>query len=186
LSDIDKLVDAVADGDMAAVKTYLEEGCDINGHNKNGWTPAARAIYYNHQSILEYLVKEGADVEAAIQAAHTHGRQHHVNLLERIMHVKNTPEWSMISPSKLAHVEISEQLNRQITEVFNFASGERFIISENLKTNAESMTQPTPISQLPEPVIREVLDQFKKLGGKADEGFIMRGTSSLTGKSPTL
>ena len=61
-SRIDALVMACADGDFDFVKTLVKAGIDINGIGSEGFTPLMTAASENEHEIINFLIKEGADV----------------------------------------------------------------------------------------------------------------------------
>ena len=60
----DDLIDAVKQGDLAAVRTVLGQGVDVNTPEADGATALHWAIYRNNLPVVEALVGAGADVTA--------------------------------------------------------------------------------------------------------------------------
>ena len=54
--------EAATEGDMEAVKQFIDEGADVNVKNKVGSTPLLYAAV--HKEIIELLIAKGADVNA--------------------------------------------------------------------------------------------------------------------------
>ena len=53
---------AVRDGNIEAVKQYLDAGTDVNAKEENGVTPLHQAARNGHKEIAELLIAKGADV----------------------------------------------------------------------------------------------------------------------------
>eukprot|EP00735_Rhodelphis_limneticus_P002216 TRINITY_DN13013_c0_g1::TRINITY_DN13013_c0_g1_i1::g.11121::m.11121 TRINITY_DN13013_c0_g1::TRINITY_DN13013_c0_g1_i1::g.11121 ORF type:complete len:174 (-),score=26.56,sp/Q9UU77/YQMA_SCHPO/50.50/4e-27,Ank_4/PF13637.1/1.1e-08,Ank_4/PF13637.1/2.1e-10,Ank_4/PF13637.1/0.039,Ank_2/PF12796.2/1.1e-14,Ank_2/PF12796.2/0.016,Ank/PF00023.25/1.1,Ank/PF00023.25/2.1e-09,Ank/PF00023.25/0.054,Ank_5/PF13857.1/17,Ank_5/PF13857.1/1.6e-12,Ank_5/PF13857.1/0.21,Ank_3/PF13606.1/0.45,Ank_3/PF13606.1/1.2e-07,Ank_3/PF13606 len=53
---------AASDGDMNAVKKYLENGISVDAKDPNGYTPVHAAASYAHTDLLKYLISLGANV----------------------------------------------------------------------------------------------------------------------------
>lgn len=63
--------------------------------------------------------------------------------------------WALMSKTSVAHVTTSEAIGRKLTEIFNFHSRERVIITENLVTGAETIGTAEPFDRIsPETVQR--------------------------------
>ncbi len=60
-----ELTNAIADGDLAIVKKYLDKGIDINdGHELFAWPPLLMAAGKNQTEIVKYLaVQPGVDLD---------------------------------------------------------------------------------------------------------------------------
>jgi ankyrin repeat protein len=56
------LLDAADDGNIKAVKQYLDDGADVNTKDNLGRTPLLWAALNGHKEIVELLIAEGADV----------------------------------------------------------------------------------------------------------------------------
>jgi len=178
------LFEAARNGDLAAVRECLEAGCDINAQDSNNWTALHNAACYDHLEVARYLVEQGAPIgggkgKTPLQIAKDYRHENVVAFLEHVEHQKNIPAWSLFGAEALAHVETSLVRQHQLTEIFNFASRERLLISENLRTGAETVLPPTSFDDLPPPLLEKALKQFRQLGGVAEEEFVLHNTSRL-------
>ncbi|MXN90678.1 ankyrin repeat domain-containing protein [Flavobacterium sp. Sd200] len=57
------LAQAIAKGDVEAVKKFIEYGADVN-EKSNDMTPLMIAARYNQVEIINLLIKNGADIKA--------------------------------------------------------------------------------------------------------------------------
>jgi len=55
---------AAGNGNLAAVKQYLQDGADVNARAKDGWPPLIFAARNGHLDVVKYLVDKGADMNA--------------------------------------------------------------------------------------------------------------------------
>ena len=62
---------AAEDGNIEAVKQYLDGGADVNAKDKLGWTPLNHAAEGGHKEIIELLIANGADVNAQNKGGYT-------------------------------------------------------------------------------------------------------------------
>ena len=67
----------------------------------------------------------------------------------------------------VAKVGTFPAMNRRLTEIFNFENKERVIISENLKTGAETLGQPEKFSALADEIVQRAAEQLQRLGGSS-------------------
>ncbi|MEM8523217.1 MAG: ankyrin repeat domain-containing protein [Bacteroidota bacterium] len=59
------LMEAIEEGSIRTIESLLDAGADINGSNRNGWTPLIEAADEGNLRIVEFLVSRGANVNAA-------------------------------------------------------------------------------------------------------------------------
>lgn len=55
---------AIFDGDIEKVKSFLSDGVDINSRNRENWTPLHTAINQKNMEIIQLLLDRNADVNA--------------------------------------------------------------------------------------------------------------------------
>jgi len=67
----------------------------------------------------------------------------------------------------VAKVGTFPAMNRRLAEIFNFENKERVIISENLKTGAETLGQPEKFSALADEIVQRAAEQLQRLGGSS-------------------
>ncbi len=75
--------------------------------------------------------------------------------------------WALMSKTSIAHVTTAEAIGRKLTEIFNFESRERVLITENLKTGAENMGKPEAFDTLTEGSIKAAETMLKQLNAQA-------------------
>ena len=65
MSELDRLIEAAKRGDLAAVKTVLRDHAGlINQRDATGATALHYAAFAGHRSVVEELVRKGADINA--------------------------------------------------------------------------------------------------------------------------
>jgi len=64
------LCTAISKGDVAAVRTFLQYGINVN-ERSNGLTPLMIAARYNNVEIIQLLLDHGADIKATNDDAFT-------------------------------------------------------------------------------------------------------------------
>ncbi len=186
---------AAMHGQLDLAQALLDKGADINARADYRNTALHSAINAGEADIVKLLIDRGARVDIlnsqsqdALECAR---RSNHaaaiVPLIEphvkKIIASRTTPlnatatelplsdaeAWVLMGEEKVARVSVHPALLRRLTEVFNFESRERFTISENLRTQAETVTQPMSFDATPEGLLDKALRALRDLGGKADD-----------------
>jgi len=62
---------AAGDGNIEAVKQYLDGGADVNAKYVAGWTPLQFATEKGHKEIADLLIANGADVNVKMKDGDT-------------------------------------------------------------------------------------------------------------------
>ncbi|MBI3440717.1 MAG: ankyrin repeat domain-containing protein [Proteobacteria bacterium] len=199
-SQQEKFIEAAAQGDIQLVRESLDKNVvDVNqklwlaGYSQSA-TALGLATYYGRSETVQLLLERGASIYAiadsnertALQIATIRGHDHIHALLKQeefTRLAKETVEWSLFGSTKLVHVEVSPVAARKLTEIFNFESRERLMISENLQTGVEATMPPVSFETLTEVALDKAWEKFTSLGGVADKDFTVRGTRRLE-KSP--
>lgn len=193
------------DGDTAliyAAKNYrsdgmeylIAEGADIHARNNNGDTALTLALMHEDERAVRLLLENGArpfgeeyGENTPLKLAAASGNVNIILMLHEACLQPSVPKksetadgtWAFISPQSVTHITTYPDLQRKMTDIFNFASRERIFITENTKTGAEAVAAPVSFDDLPEATVTEALTQFKKHGGTVDEDFVLYGTQRL-------
>ncbi|HYD18672.1 MAG TPA: ankyrin repeat domain-containing protein [Patescibacteria group bacterium] len=147
---------AAAGGHLEIVRTLLAHGFDPAMTGANGKLAVGFAFQGKHAAVVELL--QAHKKPATPQPAPP---------LEK----KPEPaasDWKLLNPDTVARVCDVGGVGYKITDVFNFAAGERIRIVNNLKTKADHV-ETTPFSNLSDRrQLEEAFDALQALGGKAD------------------
>ncbi|MEZ0262981.1 MAG: ankyrin repeat domain-containing protein [Alphaproteobacteria bacterium] len=163
------LIRAAENGDLTTVKMMAAARVEIDATTKAyNNTALIRAAENKRVQVMEFLILQGAridlkdgtgrsaadyakaynlPIEAMVEAAQKAATQPTTTL------AKDGEEWVPMGDASVARVATHPALGRKITEIFNFESRERLIITENLKTGAETLGQPEKFESLSEAVI---------------------------------
>lgn len=188
--------------DTAAL--LLQKGHDINQRDRqHGHTPLHWAVHYNRMQMVEFLLEQGADTQVknnrgqtALQLARDRNNDSIAYLLEQrekpVRPGYDMPEtaegatetWLRMGEAKIAQVGIYPALERKLTEIFNFESRERIVISENLRTGVENMAQPQSFDTVEETTLQKAAAAYRNLGGTVDETQLTRRNLNKTARLP--
>jgi ankyrin repeat protein len=186
---------AAALGFVDIVTKILEGGADVDAHGASGKTALHRAAEAGRTEVVRLLLSRGArpDLEddyhlTPASWARSKGFAPALGLLEdaekRLRKECAPPEmqesrphesWVRMDGGKVARIGYYAPLERKLTEIFNFESRQHIIISENLKTGAESISQPQSFDALPDDVLRGAVESFRQLGGILEDEAVFGG-----------
>ncbi|HYD18561.1 MAG TPA: ankyrin repeat domain-containing protein [Patescibacteria group bacterium] len=174
-------------GDLDVVAALAEKGADLDARTgKEERTASYFAAASDRGRVFEYLLAQGARIDipdTSGATAESVAREKYPRLAAMIDAAKkpvaaavtappaneNKPAsnetWTLMSDTTIAKVAEMPVLNRKITEIFNFESRERLIISENLKTGAETLGAAEPFAAIAENILARAADEMRKAGG---------------------
>lgn len=185
---------AAFSGDLDLVKALVAAQADLDVTIlTNGRTPLHWAVDKDHGRVIEFLLEKGARTDIADKTGKTPAKlacAKGLTHLAKLFQPKTSPPpavdpaappsaaeeaWIMAGKGRIAHAGTYPEIGRKLTEVFNFESRERIVIAENLKTGAETLTPPESFDTVNEDALRRALAEFRRLGGEAEEDFVLGG-----------
>ena len=182
---------AANNGDFDIVKLLVAKGADVNALTKaEERTPLYYAISNNRGNVAEFLLTSGARADIPGTDGKTsaaYAKEQNARIAQMIANAARKPAepaaaapqapavpaaedsetWKLMGASKAAHIGTYPDLGRRITEIFNFATRERLIITENLKTGAETLGTAEKFDSLSEDAVAKATEAFRQLGGDA-------------------
>ena len=192
-------------GDIELVKLLVDHGADLNAVIvNNGYTPLHWAVIQGHANVVEFLVQSGArndmpDKKGNTQLELATAKGAHLQkILEAPVQVKNAPaveeepaapaysgndKWLRTGEHQVTHIGEIPDINRRLTEIFNFETRERTVINENTRSGVENTSAPENFDTIAEAALRKALAEFMKLGGEAVESDVIgkRNTGGNSG-----
>ncbi len=196
---------AAHQGDIEIVKLLAANGADINAViTNNGYTPLHWAIIQGHANVVEFLVQSGARIDMPDKKGNTQLElatakgAHLQKILETPLPAKDAPvleeepaapaynandKWLRTGEHQVTHIGEIPDINRRLTEIFNFETRERTVINENTRSGVETTSAPENFDNIAEAALRKAIAEFVKLGGEAVESYVIgrRGNSGNTG-----
>lgn len=88
---------------------------------------------------------------------------------------KAADKWELnAAKDTLVHTHSLQDGARKLTEIFNFKSRERVVISQNIETGAETMGPHESFDAISEESLTNAFEIFRKKGGQADEAAVFK------------
>jgi hypothetical protein len=189
MTDTPPLIKAVQEEKIDAVRQCLEAGADINATDGESDNALQWAAFKGNVALVRLLIEKGADLAATstkgswngLTAAELARKNQKIEVADILEFATQRPSeiWIPMGAGCVAHEGFYPQLRKRITQVFNFESRERILMTENLRTKREAVLPPTPFDALPQSLIEKALAEFQRLGGTADREFVLHGDSAL-------
>lgn len=162
---------AVMYGHSLLVELLLERGARTDIISNHGTAPLELAQEKKNVAIIRMLEAHTKTAPALpeqppalLPAAHATPAAHADN---------GNETWLRMGDSRVAHVGTWPEMGRRLTEIFNFSSRERLIITENLRTGAENMSAPESFDNIAEDALKKAIAAFRGLGGTVDEDAVL-------------
>ncbi len=177
------LIVAAKEGRLDVVDVIVKsDKIDVNFVTPEGNSALHFAVSNNHPEIVGRLLDHGANVNVVnregltvLDIAKNKQYLEIKKMIER--HLQSDVEavsWKMIGDDKAAHISFYPEVQRKLTEIFNFNSRERIVISENMDSKMETVSTPESFDGLNEGVLQAAYDAFKQQGGKVDEAHVFK------------
>lgn len=189
---------AAYEGDIDVTKALVSAGARLDDIiTPNGYTALHWAAAQGHVNVVEFLVQSGARQDIPNKAGKT-ARDMAEAKGAHIVKILDTPpvavaapaaaeapaaietpayagndKWLRTGEQHVTHISEIPDINRRLTEIFNFETRERTVIHENLNTGAETVAPPESFDRVSEAALRRAIEAFEKLGGKLDETQIL-------------
>lgn len=178
---------AAARGSLSRMQMLLEHGAQIDTANPMGFTALHYAAYYGHAECVKFLLDNGADpmladhhLNTAADAALSEfpGIAAYIN--ERILQMKTylppadmtcSSQWNILSEKEIVKQSEKPFLARRLTEIFNFETRSCTIISENLKTKAETLTLISFRDMADTLLVDKAAEAFRDISGEYPQGY---------------
>jgi ankyrin repeat protein len=164
----------------------LAQGADPVAVDKAGKTPLTLAQQFCRTDLIGVLRAAAEARGAATEAPEVLAKEHPLAAPEiRLPAQKVTPaaeiksaatppteEWKLAGNIVLGHRLDLSELGRSLTELFNFESRERIVITENLAFKTETMGPPESFDVISKDSLTKAFAEYRRLGGTRDEDFV--------------
>lgn len=177
-----QIIEAAREGNLPRVQDLLSRNANIEAKDAAGDTPLNEAARKGHYDIVVYLLSQGAQLESLNhdnKTALIWARENNYDSIVKYLETYTSNPWLKLDDTTIAHIHGWPKLHHKLTEVFNLATRERLMISENTRTHAEAITPPSSFDSMPEARLQEVVEQAKALGLEVDESFVLSNKKSL-------
>lgn len=192
---------AAHQGDIEIVKMLVSYGAQIDAViTNNGYTPLHWAVIQGHANVVEFLVQSGArtdmpDKKGQTQLEIATVKGAHLQKILETPVAKDTPvaaepaysgndKWLRTGEHQVTHIGDIPDINRRLTEIFNFETRERTVINENTRSGVETTSAPENFDTIAEAALRKALAEFVKLGGEAVESDVIGKRANAGNSGP--
>ncbi|MEZ0261660.1 MAG: ankyrin repeat domain-containing protein [Alphaproteobacteria bacterium] len=136
---------AVAARNKPLIELLENAGAALDVANGKGWTPLFYAVANNDIATLERLLKKGVrtdrtDTEGRdiLDVARAHDRPAALKAVQAFLDAQ-VPEWQQTGPQEVTHVLMRRPQGYRLTDIFNFETKERTLITHNYETGRDSV-----------------------------------------------
>ncbi|MFT4313966.1 MAG: ankyrin repeat domain-containing protein [Wolbachia pipientis] len=116
-----ELIEEVDQGNIQAVKNFIEQGGNIEAKNDDGWTLLHRAAWKGREKIVEFLVDQGANINAKANGdnkkpIHAAAKAGHKDIVEFFLSKgigvddADNDKWTPLHYAAAYHLELSKFL----------------------------------------------------------------------------
>lgn len=181
------LQETASNGRLSALSSLLDTGkVDINDcSGADNRSALMLSIRHGRKDVFLYLLQRGARIDlvdstgkTALDLARERGDNLAVNSLQEYLKKQEVEEiaanpWTLLDDESVACIRVHQAIGRKTTDIFNFRSRERTLISQNTASGAESLAAPQNFDDIGESVLREAWNAYTQQGGRAaDESAV--------------
>ena len=166
---------------VGVARRLLERGVDPDQLYAGGMTALHSAVKEGNLALIALLAQYNArkDIpdgngETILDFLRkTAEKEWPAEILEALKINPKDVNWRLVSSTEVAHTRWLRAVDRQLTEVFNFETRERLILTRNLKTGAEGVSAPQNFKDIANRrLIEEAMERMEHLGGKVDRDAV--------------
>jgi ankyrin repeat protein len=187
-----ELTEAAKVGNLARVRQLLDAGGNPDEGSNDVGRPLWWAASSGQTEVARLLLQRGANPHlmtcnlTALQMAKNASHTATAAAIESFLAPPGPVEkWAPMGKTTVAFVGTYPDLEMKLTQVFNFETRERMVLSENLATKAAALGASVSFDDLPAQTVETALAEFTRFGGQADRDFALHGGASL-GKGKSL
>jgi Ankyrin repeats (many copies)/Ankyrin repeats (3 copies) len=136
---------AVAANNKPLIELLENAGAKVDVPNRNGWTPLFFAVRNNDIATAERLLKKGVRTDRTddegrniLDVARAWDRPQALKAVQAFLDAQ-VPEWQVTGAQEVTHVIMRRPQGYRLTDIFNFETQERTLITHNYETGRDSV-----------------------------------------------
>ena len=191
LRQVHLIQDAIRGDDLVLIEKMIQKGFDINlAERGTGQTSLHFAAENKKFAAVQLLLRKRADVTLRNSEGLTAAEVPSNEAIRRLFKIPETSppppateikdkEWILLSPERVAHVQLDTPIGQKVTDVFNFTARERMITVQNTETKVEYGLMKSFDEIADKTPVERAWQELRKLGGTADESLITASPRKL-------
>lgn len=136
---------AVAAANKPLIELLENAGAKLDVPNRNGWTPLFYAVRNNDVATAERLLKKGVRTDRTddegrniLDVARAYDRPQALKAVQAFLDAQ-VPEWQQTGAQEVTHIMMRRPQGYKLTDIFNFETKERTLITHNFETGRDSV-----------------------------------------------
>lgn len=136
---------AVAANNRPLAELLEKAGAKLDVPNRDGWTPLFYAVRNNDIATAERLLKKGVRTDRVddegrniLDVARAWDRPQALKAVQAFLDAQ-VPEWQVTGAQEVTHVMMRRPQGYRLTDIFNFETKERTLITHNYETGRDNV-----------------------------------------------
>jgi ankyrin repeat protein len=136
---------AVAANNKPLIELLETAGAKLDAANRHGWSPLFYAVRNNDVATAERLLKKGVRTDRVddegrniLDVARAYDRPAALKAVQAFLDAQ-VPEWQQTGAQEVTHVLMRRPQGYRLTDIFNFETKERTLITHNYETGRDSV-----------------------------------------------